>query len=574
MADTNSFTIGVAQQSMAVNVNRTYSYANNSVFFATVSSAYYDYYFRVIKTSQEWIDGYVVGFHDQQNGIFSTKLAASLVSGIANQIVGEQVGFTNGTKVQDDKALDFVSHEWAEKVDLTTKIKQLASYGVGLGTSALKLNSTLSGECWVDVVRLDYMKFSQTGKNELQEAEFFVRCYEDTDGKTSANYLLTERRYYEDTREYKYETINGVKKKFEVGAKKPMSVFKVYKYVGQQLTNQQVATPKGQSLNWDELPKRVRNTIKEDYGTLRIGEPTSLPFNNLGVFMYRFNGFDVATLNSPFGTCMVWNIQSELYAYDLAFSFRIRDMFLGKGTVGIPKSLTQSSLVGGMTIHENEQSNPNFAPQFKSVPTQQTAILSNQMPNSYELIDGLDPTTQKPIVNQFDLRVEQWSKEEDDILRRIATKIQMSPKVIASYLGLSMNAKTATETDSEDDTIVSWVNNQRHHLEKPINDLIETVLNFFGKEGNVVVKFATPSYVNATRRLEMVEKEYNDGFIDLEEAIRRLNPDMDEKQLAEKVQKAQVRQKEIENQRQMQLDSLGDYVDDTESNNDFSTEAN
>jgi len=571
MAETNSYTIGTAQQTMAVNVNRTYSFANNSVFFATISSAYYDYYYRIVKSSQEWIDGYVVGFHDSNNGIFSTKLASSLVSGIANQIVGEQVGFTNGTKVQDDKALDFISHDWAEQVDITTKVRQLCAYGVGLGTSALKLNSSLGGKLWVEVARLDYFKFAQSGSNDLLEVEFFIRNYMSTDEKFGGNYVISEHRFYEDTRKKVYRTINGVKKEFDVGERKPKVEYRIYRYTGQQLSNQQMVRKGDGYLDWEQLPKQIKNSFKNDFGVVRINEPKDLPFRDLGVYLYRFNGFDVSVPNSPFGTSVVWNIQSELYAYDLAFSFRVRDMFLGKGTVGLPKMISQSSLVGGFSVQEQPTSNPNLAPQFKSVPTSQTAILSNQMPNSYELIDGLDPNTQKPIVNQFDLREEAWERQEDSILRRIATKIQMSPKVIASYLGIGLNSKTATESDSEDDTIVSWVNNQRHHLEKPINDLIETVLNFYGKTGNVVVRFSTPAYVNADRRLDSVERMYRDGFIDLEEAIRKLNPDMDEKQLAEKVKKAKLRQKEIEKQRQLQLDSLGDYADGNAS--DYPTEA-
>ena len=67
-------------------VNQTFTYANNSQFYALVNPTYYDYYNRIVRLNLEWFDGYVLGFHNQQNGIMSTRIATALVNGIIGNV--------------------------------------------------------------------------------------------------------------------------------------------------------------------------------------------------------------------------------------------------------------------------------------------------------------------------------------------------------------------------------------------------------------------------------------------------------------------------------------------------------
>ena len=141
----------------------------------------------------------------------------------------------------------------------------------------------------------------------------------------------------------------------------------------------------------------------------------------------------------------------------------------------------------------------------------------------------------------------------------------MSPRVIASYL-VNGNEKTAEQTHSEDDTITEWVKSHRQDYIYRLNELIEDVLSFYGIVDNVEVRFASDGLVNAERQLEIIGKKMELGLIDLEDAIKEINPDLDEVQLQEKIAKAQKQKQENEMKEQNQFDEMyGDQLDGEEN---------
>jgi hypothetical protein len=188
----------------------------------------------------------------------------------------------------------------------------------------------------------------------------------------------------------------------------------------------------------------------------------------------------------------------------------------------------------------------------------------------YELIDGLDPNTQKPIVNQFEIRAQEHETKQNNILKSIATTIGMSPRVIASYL-VQGNEKTAEQTHSEDDTITEWIKNHRQDYIPGLNKVLEEVLSFYGITDNVEVRFASDGLVSNERQLEIISKKLELGIIDLEDAVREIYPDLDETQLQEKIAKAQRQKAENEQAQQKQFDEMyGDQLDgNPEQENEF-----
>ena len=72
-------------------VNQTFTYANNSMFYAQVNPTYYDYYNRIVKLNLQWFDGYVFGLHNQLNGVLSTRIATAIVNGIISNVFSNKL---------------------------------------------------------------------------------------------------------------------------------------------------------------------------------------------------------------------------------------------------------------------------------------------------------------------------------------------------------------------------------------------------------------------------------------------------------------------------------------------------
>ena len=83
------------QKSAAFNTYWQYSYVNRSAFYANIRGEYQQYMRRWVQNYLWWYDGWVPYFHDGEQGIFSTRLATSLVNGIAKKVVGGRIFFKN-----------------------------------------------------------------------------------------------------------------------------------------------------------------------------------------------------------------------------------------------------------------------------------------------------------------------------------------------------------------------------------------------------------------------------------------------------------------------------------------------
>ena len=556
--------IGVApwQTGLSAVVNDTYSYANSSYFCAVIAGYYRDYAFRYIRPSVQWLDGYVPAIHWGGSGIMSTRIASSLINGITKTLVGEKLIFKAlGKKDQDAlDVLDFVSN-WATKVNIKKAVRNAIGYTLAVGTGFLKANKRADGTVWWEGIRFDNGFYLANASNEVQDASFLLRSYTDTrkDG-SSRQFYLVEHRFYrkrkplikkvEDpvTGKISYQTIkdNGYDAMVE---------YRVH-FASSQSLNNMMSTYEGDksTVGWSEIPKEIRRAIKNDYALIRIDEPTHLGFPNLGVEVLLNDEGDISLpTGSNFGRGLIVPVIDDFIIYEIAEAYMLRDMYNGKGTVYVPKALNLGSLGAGMpdiqlkaTPIADGQIRSDGATVMKnpnptaSQPTGMSPL--EGMSDKYEVIPGTNPEDQAVVVNQFDLRADQWQTIQENTLRRIAIKWGMSPKVLASFLAQGTVQMTATQIDSEDDISIAFINDKRANFIGAINRLLETTLNFYGKPTNVEVQFASPSLVNKDRILDRVIKKLQAGLCTLDDAIREINPDLDEKTLQAKVDELKAEQ--------------------------------
>ena len=525
------------QHGLAQAINETFSYKQNSYFYGMLPAYYRDYAWRYIRPACQWLDGYVPTLHTG-SGIISTRIGTKLIQGLTKQIVGEKLIF----KVNDrdasnvHKQLHFVS-KWSEEQNIIKAVFGAVGFALGIGTSLIKINKTSKGELWWEAVRFDRCFYTSSFKNEVIDATFIIKGYESTNTNAEPAFFLVEHRFYKDYPngliEEKPDGTYEVKK--QKGDRDAMVEYKVIRCNGTVQNNVMPSNVERSNVNWNELPKKVRKAIKDDYAVLEIDKPQLLGLVDLGVQPLLNGEIDLAIPTATnFGESMLVGIQDDMIIYEVAKAYLLRDMYLGKGTVYTPKSLSQLDIMG------NGQDNTMGA-----------------MPQgAVELLKGVSPEEQKAIVQQFDIRGEQWQQIIENCLKNIAVKWGMSPKILANFLTQGQAAMTATQIDSEDDACIAFIAHTRSYFENPLNKLLATTLKFYGYEVNITLGFASPSLISKDRILNRVMQKLQAGLIDLEDAIREINPDLDEEAIQAQIDKA------VAARQQMMMSQLNEMNDD------------
>lgn len=522
-------------------VTDTYSYINKSTFYTCANPTYIDYYVRTIRPIAQWLDGYVNNFHSARQGIFSTRMAASLVKGVANQIVGKRIMFKTSNKDGGRSGIQKLN-DWQNKGHFQQAVRNAVKFAVGLGTSLLKINTKMDGTCWLEPIRLDSFWFSSDFSGELTEVYSLIKNYGNvlpSGGKPQKqNYYLVEHRYYVEERVKKVEKLpDGTREVFVENKLVPMIEYGVKTYSGQILndTAAEIDINQQQALKFDSIPSNIRNSIKKDYGQIRIGEPSKLPFENLGCILLKFDGSDISLPSIPFGTSLLQDILSYLAGYDMAYSYMMRDIYQGKGFILSPESYIKSA-----KQFQNMQESP-----FNGIADSLVVKLPTNNPDDSKIEQV-----------QFNLRAQEWEIILDDILKRIATTIGMSPRTIAAYLEDSSHQKTATEIDAEDDATIAFIEIKRGIFEEPINELVRTILRYMGCSDEVKILFGTPTLVNRDKVIEREIKKLESGLTTIEDAVKAIYDEEDEDQVRERLERIRVEQDQ-KLQQEQRMNSFG-----------------
>ena len=133
----------------ALQTYHTYSWINNEQFYALVPHPYRDYYFRFVKKFFYWYDGFVPYFHNTTSGMFSSRLAYTILHKLAQQTVGNRLMFddegipdknsyTHHGKTYN--SLEWIEH-WSNDNLLDTKVVQAQEWAYAGGDSILKLDT-------------------------------------------------------------------------------------------------------------------------------------------------------------------------------------------------------------------------------------------------------------------------------------------------------------------------------------------------------------------------------------------------------------------------------------------------
>lgn len=495
----------------AVANQKLFQWVNNQDFYALVPSIYHPFYNNWVRTWLYWYDGYVPWIHGGAQGILSTGIGTMIVNRVSDSVFGGNLMFSNSrkpkirVKKEDGKdvgaALDFITNNWTKQTDFRTRIKRAIRYAFAGGFSLLKLNNS-AGELWLDSLRADRFFVDLDGRGMLRKVVSIASVYERATPNKSGNtlrYVLCEER--------RYERIGFL------GQEIPVVEYKIYETTAP--INYFSVTDN--CMRWEDLPKEVRQAFKREYeGEINVPKALNC-FEDLGCYLVR-GSEDVSNVPQiGLGESLLANIMTYLYEYDFYNTCFNTDMYLARGRVLVPKGMQSPQAIA--------KANGVMA----QYGTGQNVGLDSFL---YTKVDSTNPDAQKPEAIQFELRATEWKEARNLLLESIATSIGISVSTLASYLNDGSN-RTAREVSAEESATTLFVENARRRFEVPINELLKTVLRFYGYIDDVEVRWSRAGMTNVTVLVDTLTKAVQGGLISQEAAHSAYNYDNDEEQNAE-----------------------------------------
>lgn len=495
----------------AVANQKLFQWVNNQDFYSLVPSIYHPFYNNWVRTWLYWYDGYVPWIHGGAQGILSTGIGTMIVNRISDSVFGGNLMFSNSrkpkirVKKEDGKdvgaALDFITNNWTKQTDFRTRIKRAIRYAFAGGFSLLKLNNS-AGELWLDSLRADRFFVDLDGRGMLRKVVSIASVYERATPNKSGNtlrYVLCEER--------RYERIGFL------GQEIPVVEYKIYETTAP--INYFSVTDN--CMRWEDLPKEVRQAFKREYeGEINVPKALNC-FDDLGCYLVR-GSEDVSNVPQiGLGESLLANIMTYLYEYDFYNTCFNTDMYLARGRVLVPKGMQSPQAIA--------KANGVMA----QYGTGQNVGLDSFL---YTKVDSTNPDAQKPEAIQFELRATEWKEARNLLLESIATSIGISVSTLASYLNDGSN-RTAREVSAEESATTLFVENARRRFEVPINELLKTVLRFYGYIDDVEVRWSRAGMTNVTVLVDTLTKAVQGGLMSQEAAHSAYNYDNDEEQNAE-----------------------------------------
>lgn len=480
----------------AVANQKIWQWTNNNEFYKLIPAPYYSFYNNWVRMWLYWYDGFVPWVHGTQYGLLSTSIGTTIVNRAADSVFGGNLMFANartptitvdkkGKKI--GKALDFISNDWALDTDFRAKVKRAVRDAFAGGFSLLKINCD-GGELWVDNLRADRFYIEKTGRGQLRKVVSLLSVYDSmSQSGNERHYGLVEERRFEKIGMFEEEV--------------PVVEYKIYETSAQI---QNISTSDN-FVPFEDLPKKVREAFKADFGTCKLNKPIAMNgFKTLGCYLLKGSD-DISNVPQiGLGESLLANITTYLYEYDFYNTCFNTDMYLARGRVLVPKALQ--------------------SPQAKT--GAQNTGLDDFI---YTKVETMNTDQQKPEAIQFELRASEWKEARNMLLESIATSIGISVSTLASYLSDGSN-RTAREISAEESATTLFIENARRRFEKPLNDLISDVLRFYGYVDDVEIRWSRAGMTNTTVLVDTLSRAVQSGLISEKKAHHAFNYDDDEEQ--------------------------------------------
>jgi hypothetical protein len=499
-------------QRLGFNPQATYAPVIRDTFYQLVPANMKFYYYNAIRRSLYWYQGYVPEIHNPSAGIMSTGIGNTIVKELTKLIIGGRIFFENAKKEKNprkviNKTLELFNF-WSDEYKFQDTFKTLLEFAIAGGTSLSVSYVNGNSDLVIMPFRIDQCFYEVDLRNDCSHFTGFIAYYtakiqRGNGRKEDENqYYLVEERYYDDNL-------------------KPIKRFNIKKGTTNVTTAQSFDVTNTNNLSWEQLPKVIQKQIKKEFPDIKIGVDIPINFtDDLGVDIIKYT----TTNRIPevkMGESALLNIFKYLIDYEYAESALDTDMYLARGKVLLPEQMHNPT----DSIYQSYYSGYD-SPIYTKMP----------MVNTEE---------QKPIVIQFDLRPEEWVKTRNNTVEKIAFQIGISGSDLASFLkDASGGSKTATQIASESQKTVSYIYDKRDIFKNAFMPFIKRWKEFYSQPDEITLKFSSQNMVNKLVSLEEL-RVYKELGMSTEDLFKLINPDKDDNQIKEMVDRKFAEQKAI-----------------------------
>lgn len=414
-----------------------YDFYITNTFYLLAPDYYYQLYSTYFNRCLSVYDGWLQGWHDRNNGLVPQRLLQSVATGLNNMLFAHGIDFS-GTR--DDRIFAL---NWANRAKFYKTVKKAHKFAVAGGTSLLKLNRS-NKELYASAHRIDTFFADIDANGRVTSVKVYLDIIHNTNPSTKQqeHYGICEERYF---------NADGM----------PCIQSAVYKASGTMQTSVQ-DRPSGnprdmQRVEWAKLPRDVKDFIKANYPDIILDKEQYLPFNNsLGCVLLRFTDDIPQFPNTQFGQPIGDILFTENFQFDQLKYFEKNEVDLARARALVPEEYWNKDDPN----YANNAMNERFYQKYSSI---------NQDKDKIEKI-------------QFELRSEGIRIMEENILKAIALKLNVSASSVASFLSEGAGARTATEIIEERTKSDTWIHGQINLNAPEIDELLALVMRYYNHQ--------------------------------------------------------------------------------------------
>lgn len=432
-------------------------YVNNT-FYLLAPEYYRSFYSIYLNRCLSVYDGWVNGWHNKASGLVPQRMLQSITNGLNNMLFAHGIDFSG-----NDNDYQFAI-KWAKKTKLYKALKKAHKFAIAGGTSLLKVNRS-DKDLYVTAHRIDtfFADIDATGK-VVSAKIFFDAIHNTNPSGEKDHYGICEERYFNDRGQ-------------------PVVCATIYKNSGnlqtEVSTRQNVSTTR---VKWENLPKVVKQFVKEHYPSIIVDKEQLLPFpHSLGCYIQKFTDDIPQIPNTQFGQPIGDILFTENFQFDQLKYFEKNEVDLARARALVPEEFWNKD-------------DPNY----------DSRALNERF---YQKISSISGDTDKITPIQFNLRGTDIKTQAENIYKDCAFKLNVSASTIASFLSEGAGARTATEIMSEKTKSDTFIDGQINLNAPEINDMLAIIMRYYDHEPVEIVLKAE----DQSPFLEKL-KTYSDAF--------------------------------------------------------------
>lgn len=452
-------------------------------------------------------NGFVPEWH---SNFISTKLGNALISNINRKIFSGSLLFERDKNAGEstDQQREWFTDKYIEddEVDFEGSFIRASWNRMASGDTYLVAKKARNGKLYFDAYREDKVLPTFAGR-KLRSIRLYSMEYNSLDGKSCSDiYCLEDYRFFHKGKAY--------------------GIIRAFKKDNGELNS--IVNNSVSGLRYENMPEEVARAIREKVGD-RLNKVCPLPFfggTSLGVAHIR-NTSQSAYFDMPnYSDSILAPVVEQIFEYDRTYTTMINDIALGRGQVLIPDTM-DLGLAG--------------LPHDSALSQIAAAISQQNMLNSkvFRRVPVANPESIKPESIQFAMRIEEHLASLRGQRINICNNIGINPGALDPTLTESGPQKTAVQVMTDEQNLVTFVEDKRKGLLKAMQWATDLVMAYyFGiKDCGVHPKFSTGNLTNAIQLSQMVRDEYTQGIRSLEDAVQKINPNASKDEVEAEVEK-------------------------------------